>query len=958
MLPEAKRARTTAILPSVLWGALMRTALVGAVLSGILQMAVAVSAQPVLASIATDGTPANAESGAAVISGNGRVIAFASKATNLVPGDNNGSLDVFVRDTQTNVTTRVSLASDGTERQGDSGGVLNLRTGAILTGEISLSDDGSIVAFASNAALVADDTNSCTPFAPPLTCRDIYVHDRTTGVTTRVSVATNGMQGDRESDDPHLSADGRFVVFSSTASTLVSGDTPLSGDVFLHDRLTHTTTRISTPRSATQADESSFGGRISADGQVIAFVSASTTLVEPTALPPCPPNSGPFCNRPYVLDRTTGIPEVVPIPGGVSPTPTLPYQVQSVDLSANGRFVFVQLANSLTTELAVFDRLTRRVSRLTSQRGETTYAASGDGRTVVHGLVVSPAGDGGVLDRLTGLQELALPAGLDAPSLTTNGLQFVATGTLSPQTVPSVYLTSLDSDNDGMPDYWELTFGLNPHDPADAGQDPDGDGRTNLEEYRQLGHPTAAFTRYLAEGAANAFFATRLAIFNPNDVTTTVSLRYLGSNGQLASSVLALPARGRETVFLEDATALPDGTVRHVGGGGVGLSIEAFAPDNDFSTVIESDHLVVVDRTMFWDNSGYGSHAETAIESPATTWYLAEGATHGAFDLFYLLQNPNAAEATVTITYLRPVPLPPVQRTYVVAGQSRRTIWVDQEGPELAATDVSAKITSDQPLIVERAMYYSTPSQPFAGGTDGAGLPTSATHWFLAEGATGSFFDLFVLIANPESIDAQANLTYLLPDGTTIVKSHTIPANSRVTINVQDEDGRLQATAVSTIVESTNAVPILVERAMWWPKGNWYEGHLSAGSTTTGTRWALAEGEVSRSSVVQFPLLNNGNADYDTETYILIANTSASAGTATVTLYRSDGAPLSQTVPLPANSRVNVPVSVVFPGVVNELFAAIVDSDGPQIVVERAMYSNANGVIWAAGSSALATKLQ
>src|SRR5690348_9781471 len=65
-------------------------------------------------------------------------------------------------------------------------------------------------------------------------------------------------------------------------------------------------------------------------------------------------------------------------------------------------------------------------------------------------------------------------------------------------------------------------------------------------------------------------------------------------------------------------------------------------------------------------------------------------------------------------------------------------------------------------------------------------------------------------------------------------------------------------------------------------------------------------------SCVQFPLLNNGNADYDTETYILIANTSASAGTATVTLYRRDGAPLSQTVPLSANSRVNVPVSVVF----------------------------------------------
>ena len=65
----------------------------------------------------------------------------------------------------------------------------------------------------------------------------------------------------------------------------------------------------------------------------------------------------------------------------------------------------------------------------------------------------------------------------------------------------------------------------------------------------------------------------------------------------------------------------------------------------EFSTVVESDVPVVVDRTMTWDATGYGSHAETAIAAPATTWYLAEGATHSGFDLFYLLQNPNATAA-------------------------------------------------------------------------------------------------------------------------------------------------------------------------------------------------------------------------------------------------------------------------------------------------------------------------
>jgi hypothetical protein len=137
-------------------------------------------------------------------------------------------------------------------------------------------------------------------------------------------------------------------------------------------------------------------------------------------------------------------------------------------------------------------------------------------------------------------------------------------------------------------------------------------------------------------------------------------------------------------------------------------------------------------------------------------------------------------------------------------------------------------------------------------------------------------------------------------------------------------------------------VPIIAERAMWWPSPNWYEAHLSAGATTTGTVWALAEGGTS------------------TETYVLIANTSATDGTAEVTLYFENGsAPQTRTFPLPANSRANVPISSEFPtAAANGAFGTIVTSSGPPIVVERAMYSNAAGQVWAAGSDALGTKLQ
>src|SRR5262249_22644792 len=156
---------------------------------------------------------------------------------------------------------------------------------------------------------------------------------------------------------------------------------------------------------------------------------------------------------------------------------------------------------------------------------------------------------------------------------------------------------------------------------------------------------------------------------------------------------------------------------------------------------------------------------------------------------------------------------------------------------QLAATDVSAKITSDQPILVERSMYFSTPTQPFAAGHEGAAVATPAVHWYFAEGATGSFFDLFLLLANPFNATATVQVFYLRPNGPRIAKQYSVPGFSRLTVNVDFEDPGLVDTPVSMIVNSRTtgeaAIPIVAERAMWWPSPNWYEAHLSAGATTT-----------------------------------------------------------------------------------------------------------------------------
>ena len=215
----------------------------------------------------------------------------------------------------------------------------------------------------------------------------------------------------------------------------------------------------------------------------------------------------------------------------------------------------------------------------------------------------------------------------------------------------------------------------------------------------------------------------------------------------------------------------------------------------EFSTKVESDQPLIVDRTLSWDVAhGYGAHAETAVAAPALTWYLAEGATHSGFNLFYLLQNPNAAEAQVRVRFLRPSGAP-LEKTYTLPPTSRNNIWVNEEdfpglGKALAATDVSAvfECTNDQPIIVERALYLDLPGQMFGAGHESAGVTAPAMQWFLAEGNTGPYFDLFVLIANPGNADAQVEATYLLPDGTVIVKPQTVAANSRFNIWVDGED--------------------------------------------------------------------------------------------------------------------------------------------------------------------------
>ena len=211
-------------------------------------------------SVDSMGNEGNGSSQEPHISDDGRYIAFLSAASNLVAGDTNALFDIFLHDTQLDQTSRVSVDSDGNEANGS-----NVR--------LSLSSNGRYVAFQSNASnLVAADTNAFG---------DVFVHDTQSGDTIRVSVDSNGIEGNGHSGNlVEISADGRYVVFSSDASNLVASDSNGVRDIFVHDTVNDTTERVSISSDADQANDDSFAPDISADGRYVVFASSASNLVE------------------------------------------------------------------------------------------------------------------------------------------------------------------------------------------------------------------------------------------------------------------------------------------------------------------------------------------------------------------------------------------------------------------------------------------------------------------------------------------------------------------------------------------------------------------------------------------------------------------------------------------------------------------------------------------------------
>ncbi len=312
-----------------------------------------------------------------------------------------------------------------------------------------------------------------------------------------------------------------------------------------------------------------------------------------------------------------------------------------------------------------------------------------------------------------------------------------------------------------------------------------------------------------------------------------------------------------------------------------------------------------------------------AVAQQHTKWYLAEGAANGFFQEEILIANPNAAQANVTVTFLKsdgqkvPVQIP-------IPATSRHTLRVNSL-PGFENVNASAVVTSDINVAVERTMYWAGSGQR-RGGHNATGISAPAVQWYLAEGSLG-FFDTYILLGNPDETQAADVTVRLLPEfGAPIDlkcpdNGGPVPAGSRCTIPVHLMAP--QAGNFSAVVNSTNGVPIIAERAMYWAPGIYEGGHDAVGVTATSATWRFAEG-----------FTGSGFA-----TYFLVNNPNPTPVTVNVTFLFDGGvAPGTHSVVVAPNSRKTIPAHEL-PGMQDKAFGTLIQTAGGEgIVAERAMY--------------------
>lgn len=302
---------------------------------------------------------------------------------------------------------------------------------------------------------------------------------------------------------------------------------------------------------------------------------------------------------------------------------------------------------------------------------------------------------------------------------------------------------------------------------------------------------------YLAEGCTRDGFEEWLCVQNPGDRVANVDVEYMLGTGQVIRRSYAVAAWQRYTIYVNE----------EIGAG------------QDVSIKVTADQNIVVERPMYFLYQGVwdGGHNTMAVNSAHTEWFFAEGCTRAGFNQWICIQNPGDEPAKVDITYMTEDGTQIVKQA-TVQPHSRHTINANQDVAR--EHDVSTKLASDNPIIVERPMYFWYGNLGgFNEGSCAIGANKACSTWYLAEGCTRAGFEQWICLQNPNDEVATVRLTYMLENASCPEQVVSVAPHTRLTVRVNDFVGPDHD--VSTEVQSD--MPIVVERPIYslyrgaWP---------------------------------------------------------------------------------------------------------------------------------------------
>lgn len=320
---------------------------------------------------------------------------------------------------------------------------------------------------------------------------------------------------------------------------------------------------------------------------------------------------------------------------------------------------------------------------------------------------------------------------------------------------------------------------------------------------------------YFAEGSTRTPFDESFALQNPNPQPTVAHFLFVTPDGKQTPYDMRLDASSRATLRANDVM-----------------------PDAEFATIVTTDRPVYVERSMYF---GHDGHSAPGVRQPSRSWFLAEGSTFPPFETWILLLNPNPDPATVQLRFLREDGSTTLQQE-LIPGMGRRSVYVNAL---FTTSGFATQVTADQPVVVERAMYFDHGQ----GGHDTIATAAPGKTWFLAAGASRDGFDTWLLLENPGNNPANVKVSFMTDAGTVVTQPLFILPHARSSLYT---DPVVPGATYGIRVDSDE--PIVAERAVYFDSGR--AGYDAAAVAAPATEWYLPEGSTTGSFEEQLAILN------------------------------------------------------------------------------------------------------